>query len=82
MYPEFGTGYHGKSGNGPANEFVGKGISAPEFGARIEVENVDDKLSDGLRPYRGPEELTGSRFQGMDTGINKSRHFKLDLLNE
>ncbi|KAI6184559.1 hypothetical protein M3Y97_00609400 [Aphelenchoides bicaudatus] len=58
LYPEFGIGYHGRSGNGPANKFIGAGINAPENGARIRIEEVSAELDDGIRPYRGPEEIT------------------------
>jgi hypothetical protein len=81
LYPEFGNGYHGRSGSGPANQFIGGGISAPASGTRIKVEEVSAELGEGLRPYRGPEEITRSRYR-LDTDANKNRHFKLDLLNE
>jgi hypothetical protein len=83
LYPEFGTGYQGRSGNGPANKFVGGAISPPDSNTRIQVDKVDGQLDEGIRPYRGPEEITQSRFKNnMQIGMNGNRQFKLDLLNE
>lgn len=83
LYPQFGTGYKGRSGNGPANKFIGSAISPPDSGIRIELEKVEGQLDDGMRPYNGPEEITQSRFKNnMQIGTNGNRQFKLDLLNE
>ncbi|KAI6234093.1 hypothetical protein M3Y99_00843300 [Aphelenchoides fujianensis] len=78
----------GQAGDGPASRSIGAGFNIPDVPKRVHVPPGDlpptREVDEGIRPYRGPEEITRSRYnQRSDAlGGGRGRSFKLDLLNE
>ncbi|CAD5216015.1 unnamed protein product [Bursaphelenchus xylophilus] len=90
LYPEYGTGYGGTRGTGPANDLINKDIVRPGETDKVQIplsqHRIQQTIPSGDRPYYGPEEITRSRFRNIDQSddliINRHRHVKIDLLNE
>ncbi|KAI6179211.1 hypothetical protein M3Y98_00585900 [Aphelenchoides besseyi] len=84
LYPEDGIRYRGQQGNGPASQSIGNAFNIPDVATRVRVpESGMRELDDGIRPYRGPEEITLSRYRDRSDALGgRGRAFKLDLLNE